>query len=441
MAALGYIYVSFTRMQADYSEHALLSSAYTLADAVETDFGTQHGRIQIKHAMRELAVEEKVQFAVIETDGTVVSSTVPNVHTGSKLSTMDKLISGKPNVYHPKVNSPDQKKIIVDVPIEQNKQVVGIVRAWILERDYQSSINPIKRVTGFALAGVMVLCIALSLLLAYALISPIKRMKRLSRRIAQGDFGIRLDKVGTDELGELATDLNTMAAQLQELENSRRDFLGNVSHELRSPISNIRITSEVLQRRAERLGDDSAKLFQTVIVETQRLEIMINELMELAAIKSGALVLNKEAFSLEALIDEIMPGLLIRAQQKQQALETTIDPDLMLFADRDRIARAISNLLDNAIKFTPVTGQIKLQAKQEPDVVVIEVIDTGEGIANDDLPKVFERFYRADKARQREGGSGIGLAIVKNIILAHGGSVDVRSNEGHGSIFRIILPV
>jgi signal transduction histidine kinase len=439
VAASVYLFVSFMRLQGDYSEHALLSSAYALADAVETDFGTPHGRVLVEHAMRELAQEEKAQFAVMDMGGTVVSSTASAIHSGSRLPLMEGVRNGKPHVYRPEADSPDQERIIVDVPLERDDAVIGVVRAWILEKDYQSSLSPIKRVTGFALAGVIALSVGLSLLLAYALISPIKRMRRLSRRIAQGDFRIRMDKLSGDELGELATDLNTMAARLQDLENSRRDFFGNVSHELRSPVSNIRITSEVLQRRAERLGDDSAKLFQTVITETERLETMINELIELAAIKSGALVLNKEAFNLEALTDELMLGISPRAQQKQQTVEVLVDPDMIIVADRDRIARAISNLLDNAVKFTPVAGRITLSARRESGHVVIEISDTGEGIAPEDLPKVFERFYRADKARRRDGGSGIGLAIAKNVVEAHGGTIDVESKEGQGSTFRISL--
>lgn len=440
IAASVYLFLSFTRLQAGYSEHALLSSAYALADAVETDFGTPHGKILVEHAMNELAREERSQFAVMDTSGTVVSSTISTLRPGSKLPLLKGIRNGKPNIYHPNVNSPDQKCIIVDVPIERNHTVVGIVRTWMIEKDYRLSLSPIKRVTGIALIGVMVICIALSLLLAYALISPINKMKRLSRRIAQGDFSIRVEKVSGDELGELAADLNTMSTRLQDLENSRRDFFGNVSHELRSPVSNIRITSEVLLRRADRLGDDSAKLFQTIITETQRLETMINELMELAAIKSGALVLNKEAFNLQALIDELMLGISLRAQQKQQNIEVVVDSDLTVVADRDRIARAIANLLDNAVKFTPIAGQITLNARRESGRAVIEVSDTGEGIAPNDLPNVFERFYRADKARQRNGGSGIGLAIVKTIIEAHGGDVAVESKEGQGSIFRISFP-
>lgn len=440
IAASVYLFLSFVRLQARNSEHSLLSSAYALADAVETDFGTPHGKALIEHAMAELAGEEKAYFAVMDTDGRVVSSTVSAIRPGSKLPLAKSMLNGKPAIYYPTALTPDQKRIVVDVPLERDGAVVGVVRSWMLDKDYQSSLNPIKRITGLALVGATALCVALSLLLAYALISPIRKMQRLSRRIAKGDFSIRMDKLGGDELGQLATDLNTMAARLQDLENSRREFFGDVSHELRSPVSNIRITSEVLQRRAQRLGDDSAKLFGTVIAETERLEVMINELMELAAIKSGALQLNKEAFNLNALVEELADNFSLRIQQKLQVLRAVVDSDLVIFADRDRIARAISNLLDNAIKFAPIAGTITVGARAESGLTLIEVADTGEGIAAEDLAKVFERFYRADKARRRDGGSGIGLAMVKTIVEAHGGSVTVKSIEGQGSTFAISLP-
>ena len=127
-----------------------------------------------------------------------------------------------------------------------------------------------------------------ALMLAQALIKPIRNMRHLSQQISRGDYAVRIQQTGGDDLGELAKDLNSMTSRLQYLENVRRDFVGNVSHELRSPVSNIRVTSEVLQRRAVKLGDDSTKLFQTIVAETERLEAMILELMELSAIESGA---------------------------------------------------------------------------------------------------------------------------------------------------------
>ncbi len=441
VAASVYLFISFTRLQVHYNEHALLSSAYALADAIETDFGTSHGQVLVEHAMRELATEEKAQFAVIDARGIVSASTDPSIRAGSKLPLMRGLLSGGPQVYHPEVYSPDQQRIIVDVPIERDHVPIGIVRSWILERDYQASLDPIKRITGLALVGIVVLCITLSMLLAYALTTRIKNMKQLSRRIARGDFGIRIDRTSRDELGELAADLNTMASRLQELENARREFLGNVSHDLRSPVSNIRITSEVLSRRAERLGDDSAKLFGTVISETERLELMIDELTELATIASGALVLDRETFDLETLIDEVMTTVSPRADQKAQEVRVEVETNLTIVGDRSRLVRAIVNLADNAIKFTPDSGRIEIKARRDSGCAVIEVSDSGEGIPRGDLAHIFERFYRVDKSGRRNDGSGIGLAIVKNVIEAHDGTVEVTSHEGHGSTFRVRLPL
>lgn len=439
VAASVYLFVSFINLQKKNAEHSLLSGAYALADTIETDFGTPHGLLLIRHAMSELAKEEGAQFAVMHDNGQVISATVPDIHPGETLPVAF-MHPGDVKVYQSAASNPRYGRITVDVPVERNRLVVGVVRAWISAKDYQATLAPIKRVTGLALVGVIVICIMLTLVIASALLSPINKMKRLSRRIANGDFTIRIKHTSSDELGQLAADLNTMAARLLELENSRRDFLGDVSHELRSPVSNIRITNEVLMRRASKLGDNSVALFQTVITETERLEVLINELMELAAIKSGSFTLNKEQFSIKQLLMELAESSAPKAQQKRQTTSINVPTELDLIADRDRIGRAVTNLLDNAIKFTPTEGHISLSCRSEHGQVTIQVTDTGEGIDPAELPKVFERFYRADKARNRAGGSGIGLAIVQAIAEAHGGTVGVSSNPGSGSTFWISLP-
>lgn len=440
VAASVYLYLSFGKLQIEYHEHNLLSSAYALADALETDFGTPHGIVQARHALQKLASEDSGEYAVIDVQGQVLAATSSLAHSGSRLSGVDQVLKGKPQTQVKPGARADDEHIVASVPIESDGKVVGIVRAWILENDYRASLVPIKRVTTLALCGVIVLSIIVSLVLAQALIIPIRRMRQLSRRIARGDFSIRVRETVSDELGELAADLNMMASKLQDLESVRRDFVGNVSHELRSPVSNIRITSEVLERRAERLGDDSARLFETITAETQRLESMIDELMELSAIESGAMTLDKEVFELKPMLEEILECTAPRADQKNLTIGLLADPGISIVGDRDRLARAIHCLLDNAVKFTPNGGQVVVSARLHECQTIVEVTDSGEGIAADDLPRVFERFYRADKARQRKGGTGIGLSIVKHTAEAHRGTAEVYSEEGHGSTFRMRLP-
>ncbi len=440
VAASVYLYISFKELQVKYQEHALTSSAYALADALEADFGTPNGLRQARHAMRKLASEDPGVFAVVDRDGRVLTASTTSTPEGSKLSGVDLALGGTPQAQVKPGTRDDDEHIVASVPIEHDGKVVGAVRAWLLEKDYRASLAPIKRITALALFGVIVLSVVVSLALAQALIIPIRKMRQLSRRIAGGDFSTRVKRPGGDELGELSADMNTMASRLQELESVRRDFMGNVSHELRSPVSNIRVTSEVLQRRAERLGDDSAALFGTVISETERLEAMIDELLELSAIMAGALTLDKEVFDLKPMLEELIVSISPRAQQKSITVSLLPEPDISITADRTRLARAVGNLLDNAVKFTPSGGQVTVSARKSESWVVIEVQDTGEGIAREDLARVFERFYRADRVRSRTGGAGIGLAIVKHTAEAHGGSAEAYSKEGQGSTFTIRLP-
>ncbi|MEI6513331.1 MAG: ATP-binding protein [bacterium] len=441
VAASIYLSISFKELQVKYQEHSLLSSAYALADALETDFGTPQGLRQTRHAMRKLAIDDPGVFAVVDRNGQVLATTIASTPEGSTLSGIESVLSGKPYIQVTPGTKDDDQHIVVLVPIEHNGKVVGAVRAWVSEKDYRNSLAPIKKITALALSGVIVFSVVVSLVLAQALIIPIRKMRQLSKRIAGGDFETRVREPSGDELGELSEDLNTMASRLQELERARRDFMGNISHELRSPVSNIRITSEVLQRRAERLGDDSAKLFGTVIAETERLELLIDELLELSAIMAGVLILEKEVFDLKPMLEELIENISPRAHQKNINIGLLADPTINISADWTRLARAIGNLIDNAVKFTPSGGQVVLSARRCDAEITIEVTDTGEGISEEDLPKVFERFYRADKARTRTGGAGIGLAIVKHTVEAHGGSVEAYSEEGHGSKFIIRLPV
>lgn len=274
-----------------------------------------------------------------------------------------------------------------------------------------------------------------------SLVRPIANLQETARLLLSSGASARARPSGVRELRNMADLLNRLAYRLQNLEIVYTDFVANASHELRSPVSNIRITSEVLERRAERLGDDASKLFHVIIAETERLEQVIDELMELSAIESGALVLDEKPFAMRELLEELIGNLQPRIDQKGLTVGVLADPELDVVGDRDRLARAVRNLVDNAIKFTPEGGQIVVSARKASECITIEVTDTGDGIPSGEIPRLFERFYRADKARRREGGTGIGLPIVMSIVEAHGGSVEVHSEEGSGSRFRIKLPI
>ncbi|HID94795.1 MAG TPA: PAS domain S-box protein [Candidatus Latescibacteria bacterium] len=230
--------------------------------------------------------------------------------------------------------------------------------------------------------------------------------------------------------------------KLKQLEKQRREFVVNVSHELKTPLTSIKGFVETLVEGGISDPENSMKFLKIIQQHTERLDNLVNDLLELSSIESGELPMNFEKIRLKELIAHTVASFSDRLSQKNQLLNIAVTPeDLDGWIDEEKMHWALSNLLDNAHKYTPSGGQIEISATQELDRVKIEVSDNGEGIPKEHLPRIFERFYRVDKARSRQlGGTGLGLAIVKHIVLAHGGEISVESKVGVGTTFTIYLP-
>jgi two-component system phosphate regulon sensor histidine kinase PhoR len=240
--------------------------------------------------------------------------------------------------------------------------------------------------------------------------------------------------------------------ELRRLEKIRKDFVANVSHELRTPLTSIKGYVEALLDGAKDDPATSTKFLEIILKQSDRLNLIIEDLLELSNIESGGVSLKVEPFELRSVIDRTLSMIKPLADKTRHRLVTAIEPSLPPVAgDEGRLVQVLTNLLDNAIKYTPADGTITVGAKLvrsvgtvEPLVRAIElsVTDTGIGIPEEDRPRVFERFYRVDKARSRElGGTGLGLAIVKHIVEGHGGRVWVEANSPQGSRFVVRLPL
>ncbi len=225
-------------------------------------------------------------------------------------------------------------------------------------------------------------------------------------------------------------------------ERLRKEFVANVSHELRTPLTLIRGYVETLREGA--LGDAvrAPGFLETIEKNVLRLNALVDDILELSRLESGGPILKPRPVEARALLGKVMEDFRPLAEKKRQILSMEADPSLEPFpADSDFLERAVRNLVDNAVKYTPEGGAVKLQAAAEGEDVVFRVRDNGPGILAADLPRLFERFYRVDKSRSRElGGTGLGLAIVKHIAQLHGGRVDVESTPGTGSVFSLRLP-
>jgi len=240
--------------------------------------------------------------------------------------------------------------------------------------------------------------------------------------------------------------------ELRRLEKIRKDFVANVSHELRTPLTSIKGYVEALLDGAKDDPAASSKFLDIILKQSNRLNLIIEDLLELSKIESGRVSLKKEPLELRSVVERTLSMIKPIAEKNHHRLVTAIDPSLPpLAGDEDRLVQVLTNLLDNAVKYTPAGGTITVGAKPAPSVgnaeqpakaVDLSVADTGIGIPEQDRPRVFERFYRVDKARSRElGGTGLGLAIVKHIVEGHGGHVWVEANHPQGSRFVVRLPL
>lgn len=270
-------------------------------------------------------------------------------------------------------------------------------------------------------------------------VRPINKLTRATRRIAAGDFDVKLDIRQKGELGELARSFEAMSSDLQRLEEMRREFVTNVSHEVQSPLTSI--SGYALALKQANLSEDQRSRYLDIIAaEANRMSRMSDSLLKLSSLESKP-QLHRSEFKLDEQIRRIIIAL--QPQWSVKALRFEMDlPVVRLTGDPDQLGQVWTNVIGNAIKFSPDGGEIAVSVSLEAAQVYVRIADQGIGIAPDDQERVFERFFKADRSRSRKyGGSGMGLAIVKQIVSLHRGSIEVESEPGLGTAFTVILPL
>jgi two-component system phosphate regulon sensor histidine kinase PhoR len=229
--------------------------------------------------------------------------------------------------------------------------------------------------------------------------------------------------------------------QIERLETVRQEFLSNISHELRTPLTSILAFVETLEDGAIRDEENNQHFLAVIRKNAQRMHRLIDDILELSSIESGKITLEPKKANLFNLVEEVFINLSTKAKIRQIKLINQIPKNTFVFADVVRLEQMLTNLIDNAVKFNAEAGRVTISYSQSESKDIISVSDNGEGISSEHLQRIFERFYRTDRARSREiGGTGLGLAIVKHLALLHGGEVAVTSTLGKGSVFSIELP-
>jgi signal transduction histidine kinase len=310
--------------------------------------------------------------------------------------------------------------------------------------NYQAAVS---EALSLAAVAALIAAVLASFLISRQVVSPVQRMMTMSHRIAEGEYDERLKVSGNlqsnqlDELNQLGLSFNQMADKLEKTEAMRRRLIGDVTHELRTPLAAIIGYTEGLM---DGVLPGTPEIYQQVHSEAVRLQRLVNDLQELSRVEARAYQLSLESVSPVDLIEAVVSHLNRQFEEQGIHLETKLDAELPnVSADKDRILQVLTNLVGNALQYTPTGGSVVLTAAKEKAEIVINITDTGIGISPDHLPFIFDRFYRTDRSRARvSGGSGIGLTIAQALVKAHHGRIWAESaGEGKGSAFHFSLPL
>lgn len=326
----------------------------------------------------------------------------------------------------------------------------GLLDAWI-------ELAPhLGRAALFALAGSVLVALAMARLI----LRPIRSLTEASEAIAQGNYAQRIDHTGPDEIGRLAEAFNHMAREVARSQQMLRDFLANVSHELKTPLTSIQGFSQAMLDGALQTRDEFASAAQIINGEAARMRRLVDDLLFLSKVETGQIPMNRRPVALEPFLEACVQRLRWQAGQRDVRIVCQVDPTYTLppvEVDPDRLEQACVNLLENAVRHATPGSTITVRARlaapeaagardqaRRPSArpsIAISVHNYGDVIPPDDLPRIFERFYQVDKSRtRRSDGSGLGLAIVKEIVQAHGGAVHAASDPVHGTELTIVLP-
>lgn len=334
-----------------------------------------------------------------------------------------------------------ENAIYVAVPIMDRNTVIGVILASDSIDDIIDNVNKImSRVFFLSTLGLLITGF-ISFVFADVISKPIEMMRGLVNDFSKGKFDTRIQIDSYDEIGQLGETFNDMAAQIHQVDENRKQFVSNVSHELRTPMTSMNIIAESLLQQEHWDEAVYREFLGDIESEVKRLNQIIDSLLYLVDVEKKELKMDYQLCYINYLVQNVMKHLKPIADQKQISLNFEEYEKVQILVDQGKIQQCLINIINNAIQYTPEGGSVTIQLTQDKNEVLIGVKDTGIGIPEEDIPKVFDRFYRVDRARARAtGGSGLGLSIVKQIVMLHNGSIHVESTVNVGTTVYIHLP-
>ncbi len=380
------------------------------------------------------------QVQLLSLDGELLMDSLGIIHEGP-INTLD-VIRAKDmekGIWTGNVEYDDSPVMAVSLPLKNHEEAIGIIRFITSLEETNNTVNRI--ITFMILIGLIVIAISgfVSILLANSIVRPLIEVTRVAQKMADGQLGVRGNIKVDDEIGQLSDTLNYMAEEILKKDQIKNDFISSISHELRTPLTSIKgwaITLQGEDTMDSELLQDGLEIIET---ESDRLTKMVEDLLDFSKFISGRVTLSKNIFSIRNTIEMMEKQFIPRAKNNEIELLVDIGEDVEFFlGDENRIKQLLLNLLDNAVKFTPIGGKVFLDAHVKDDNLILKVEDTGIGIPEEDLPHVKEKFY---KGKHSKSHSGIGLSICQEIVSLCGGSLEIESEVNKGTSVRVILPI
>lgn len=457
-------------MKSLYSKFLLLTAAIMVGSALVAFLGVNtfyHQQLKGKNDAKNMKIAKSLaQYIESEDDLDLKRFFETEAATGYKLLVADeaknislygapfrlnnlredaiqKVMDGRP--YHGMANLPDQSFVTgffsdesantVGVPFEYN----GTRYAVFLRPDIKLLFTEVHYLLGGMVVGMAVISLLAMLIVAKMLIDPIGKLTAATKKIGQEKFSESLDIRRKDEIGQLAQSFQKMTEQLNENDRIRREFVSDVSHDFQSPLLNIKGYADLLMDGE--IDEQQRSLYASVIKEeTERLSTLTKQLMLLTSLDQLVSPLKPRVFSLDEQLMEIVRRYRWLLEEKGMSLSTDLD-EADITGDPAFLEKVWENLLTNALKYTGDGGSIDICLRDKDDHVEVSVADTGIGITDQDLGRIFDRFYRVDESRTKKvGGTGLGLSIVKQVVHLHGGDINAQRNDEQGMTFIVTLP-
>jgi len=440
-------------LNASIAEH-IITEVKPFIDGELTEDATD----EIMHHM--MAINPSIEVYILDPSGNILNYVAP--YKRVKLEKVDlapvtRFIESKGEDYitGDDPRNPGQTKVFSAAAIQSGESIQGYVYVVLASEEFESAAAMVRESYIFKLGGrAMLITLAVALILGALIIwiitGRLDKLVKTVNKFQQGEMSARIETRGDGAIRDLAVAFNDMAdsivgniENLKSMEALRRELVGNVSHDLRTPLAVIHGYVETLMIKKKDLSEeDQEKYLDIILASTEKLRNLVNELFELSKLEAAQVSPNKEPFFIEELIHDICRKFEILAHEKRIQLRTeTTSRQSLVYADVGMIERVLQNLIDNALKFTPEGGTIRIEVNEENDNVEIKVSDTGKGIPEDQIPYIFDRYHIGDKRISLDKDStGLGLAIVKKILEIHNSTIRLNSRINRGTSFAFNLP-